>query len=263
VSLAARYATFDLLILVGCYLALLDSPTVPGPNVRKSIQPQLAPGDALEKFFDWTMDVKAAGWNAILTVTIRTALVFAIFFQVFLGTDYGMANGRAWHQEQLLTADVTVNIDHAPNNLVRSALYPNPYFEASFIRSMAHFARKHHLSLFATSDVALYTKKGLPGDHTAPSTSIRLPATGATLKGNVWLVASAVDDYQVARVEFHMTAVQGGEVFVATTTPFQYGWLGGWKTTSVPDGPYTLTSVAYDAAGNRGSSTSRPIVVAN
>jgi hypothetical protein len=48
---------------------------------------------------------------------------------------------------------------------------------------------------------------------------------------------------------------------VATGTRF--GWIFNWNTTSVPNGAYTLTSVATDPAGNVGRSAGVAITVAN
>jgi Bacterial Ig domain/Bacterial Ig-like domain len=50
---------------------------------------------------------------------------------------------------------------------------------------------------------------------------------------------------------------------IAMATPTYYGWLAVWDTTTVPDGTYTLQSVAYDAAGNSGRSTGIRVTVDN
>ena len=48
----------------------------------------------------------------------------------------------------------------------------------------------------------------------------------------------------------------------STTIPaqqFVYGWLGGLKTTTLPDGTYTIQSAAFDAGGEVGRS--KPVTV--
>ena len=49
----------------------------------------------------------------------------------------------------------------------------------------------------------------------------------------------------------------------ATATATIYGWLASWDTTTVPDGPYTLQSVAYAADGNTGRSSGVAVTVKN
>ena len=41
------------------------------------------------------------------------------------------------------------------------------------------------------------------------------------------------------------------------------GWTASWNSTTVPDGTYTLQSVAYDAAGNQGASSGVTVIVEN
>ena len=96
-----------------------------------------------------------------------------------------------------------------------------------------------------------------------PTTSVVIPSTGATVSGShVVLDASASDNQQVTKVEFHLTGGSYTEVLIATATPTYYGWLAFWDSTTVPDGTYTLQSTAYDAAGSA-QSTSVTIQVGN
>ncbi len=50
---------------------------------------------------------------------------------------------------------------------------------------------------------------------------------------------------------------------IATATPTIYGWLASWNTTTVPNGPYTLQSVASYAGGVSGTSAPITITVGN
>ena len=50
---------------------------------------------------------------------------------------------------------------------------------------------------------------------------------------------------------------------IATATPSIYGWLATWKTTAVPNGTYTLQSVAAYGGGVSGTSSGITITVAN
>ena len=50
---------------------------------------------------------------------------------------------------------------------------------------------------------------------------------------------------------------------VASTFSTIYGWLGGWDTTDVPNGTYTLQSVVTDDAGNSETSPGVSVTVDN
>ena len=96
-----------------------------------------------------------------------------------------------------------------------------------------------------------------------PSTSVLFPSSGATLSGSGLLDASASGNVAVTKVEFRLTGGALNNALIATATPTYYGWLAGWNTTTVPNGTYTLQSVAYDASGNSGKSAGVTITVAN
>lgn len=97
---------------------------------------------------------------------------------------------------------------------------------------------------------------GGTGDTTAPTTAITAPADGSTVSGTTLVSASASDDVGVAKVEFYL---DGG--LVATDTSAPYEW--SWDTTTSADGTHSLSSKAYDAAGNVGTSASVTVTVAN
>ena len=82
----------------------------------------------------------------------------------------------------------------------------------------------------------------------APTTSILIPAKGATLSGSTYLDASAAN---ATGVEFLLFGGNGywGDV-VGTATPTYYGWLYHWDTTTVPNGSYVLLSQATGARGS-------------
>jgi hypothetical protein len=100
-------------------------------------------------------------------------------------------------------------------------------------------------------------------DNPLPTTSVLVPSAGANLSGNQWLDAGASGNVAVKKVEFHITGGALNDVLVATGTLTYYGWIAGWDTTTVPNGSYTLQSVAYDASGNVGRSAGVTIIIAN
>jgi beta-lactamase superfamily II metal-dependent hydrolase len=94
------------------------------------------------------------------------------------------------------------------------------------------------------------------GDTTLPTTSITAPAAGATVSGTVAVNASASDNVGVTKVEFYL---DGALKSTDTTSP--YSW--SWDTTTATNASHTLTSKAYDAALNVGTSTSVSVTVSN
>ncbi len=94
------------------------------------------------------------------------------------------------------------------------------------------------------------------GDTTAPTTSISSPSSGSTVSGTTTISASASDNVGVTKVEFY-----AGSSLIGTDTSAPYSL--SWNTTSVANGGYSLTTKAYDAAGNVGSSTSVSVTVNN
>jgi outer membrane protein assembly factor BamB len=95
-----------------------------------------------------------------------------------------------------------------------------------------------------------------------PTTSVVRPSNGATLSGTAALVASASDDVSVSKVEFHLTGGSYNDLLIGTAVAY-FGWDYNWNTTSVPNGTYTLNSVAYDPAENVGRSTNVTVNLAN
>jgi hypothetical protein len=67
----------------------------------------------------------------------------------------------------------------------------------------------------------------------------------------------------VSKVEFHLTGGSLNDAVVATATPSIWGWYTSWDSTTVPDGTYTLKSVAYNTSGTQAYSAGVTIIVEN
>ncbi len=93
-------------------------------------------------------------------------------------------------------------------------------------------------------------------DVTAPTTSITAPANGAVVSGAVSVTASASDNIAVTRVEFYLDGLLN-----STDTTSPYAW--SWDTTASSNASHSLTSKAYDAAGNAGTSAAVSVTVNN
>jgi hypothetical protein len=105
----------------------------------------------------------------------------------------------------------------------------------------------------ADTDYALQSVAAFPGGATAtsgalfvsvlnplPSTTLGVPSNGATVTGGQWLDASASPG--TTDVDFELTGGTLTNYVIATGTPTYFGWLGGFDSTTVPNGSYTLTS---------------------
>jgi hypothetical protein len=82
-----------------------------------------------------------------------------------------------------------------------------------------------------------------------PTTSVLIPSNGATVSGSTLLDASASN---ATSVEFQLFGgIYGffGPV-LCTATPTIYGWLCSWNTTTVPNGSYLLSSLAFNSTGS-------------
>lgn len=95
-----------------------------------------------------------------------------------------------------------------------------------------------------------------PVDAFAPSVSIAAPLGSSTVSGLVAVNVNASDNVGVARVELK---VNGTVVATDSATPYNFSW----NSAGVANGMNSLVAVAYDAAGNVGSSATVAVNVAN
>jgi hypothetical protein len=139
----SRYTTFDVLVLVGIYLALLERPRwsvrarSPSPPVAAGLlpsdpRPRLAPPMA---------------WLQRHTLRVlRAALLVAIVIQVSVGIYYGLPGAKANYDRQVADVAILRTIDHRSDATVRDRLYYAR--SAGWIRMQVEFLKEHHLSLF-------------------------------------------------------------------------------------------------------------------
>ena len=100
-------------------------------------------------------------------------------------------------------------------------------------------------------------------DNPPPTTSVIIPSSsGVTLSGIVVVDAAASGGGGVAQVQFALTGSLGQTV-VGTAVPTIYGYLLSLNTTTVPNGSYTLQSVASNSVGNTGYSPGVQVTIDN
>ena len=100
------------------------------------------------------------------------------------------------------------------------------------------------------------TYSGGGADTTPPTTSLTAPTSGATVSGTTVVTASASDNVAVTKVEFYLDGV-----LQSTDTTAPYSW--SWNTTTAANGSHALSTKAYDAAGNVGTSATVSVTVSN
>ncbi len=93
-------------------------------------------------------------------------------------------------------------------------------------------------------------------DLETPQVAVTAPAAASFRHGTITLAAQASDDQGVTLVEFR---VDGAVVGSDSAAPYQVSWA----STSVPDGPHTVTARGYDASGNVGLSAPVTVTVDN
>lgn len=93
-------------------------------------------------------------------------------------------------------------------------------------------------------------------DLTPPTTSITAPAGASTVSGTINVNADADDNIAVTKVEFY---VDGALIGTDTGSPYSISW----NTTTISNGSHNLTSKAYDAANNTGTSAIVSVTVSN
>ena len=81
-----------------------------------------------------------------------------------------------------------------------------------------------------------------------PTTSVLVPTSGATLSGLTYIDASASNATSVKFLLFGGVYGYGAPV-ICTARLTYYGWLCSWNSTTVPNGYYTLTSLASNSGG--------------
>jgi hypothetical protein len=133
---ASRYTTYNVLVLVGIYLATLSHRTPASHQTSSRDQSPLRVGAAA-----W-IPSHAARINGGLFAVALAAVVVQVIFSFHFGLD----GARYEHRVYVDSATITRNIDHEPDSTVTFGLYfLDP---ANVLRAEAHFLRSHNLSLF-------------------------------------------------------------------------------------------------------------------
>jgi hypothetical protein len=98
-------------------------------------------------------------------------------------------------------------------------------------------------------------------DIGSPIVSLFSPSGSTTFTGTVDLTATAVDDRDVVGVQFQLNGQNIGSELTAESSPTKYQL--SWDSHGVANGPYSLTAVARDAAGNTTTSAGVAVTISN
>jgi hypothetical protein len=101
------------------------------------------------------------------------------------------------------------------------------------------------------------TSRSFRVDNTPPQVELKEPKDNKKARGVYTFVANAFDHNGVERVQFCLNGKKVGEP--VTTAPYSREI----DTVEFPDGAYTVTALAFDAAGNVGTSAPARMVLAN
>jgi leucyl aminopeptidase len=194
-------------------------------------------------------DYTNAAQNSFIQSLISTYL--PTLTQSTSACGYGCSDHASWHNRgfaasipfESLMSQYNPRIHTANDTLANSD--PTAGHAAKFARLAAAYLAELAKGGFGTG-----------GDTTPPTTSVTAPASGATLTGTVTLSATASDNVGVTNVQF---LVDGNVVGSDTTSPYSISW----NSAGVANGAHTISSRAYDAAGNSGASAGVGVTVSN
>ena len=100
---------------------------------------------------------------------------------------------------------------------------------------------------------------------TQPSTSIIAPSDEATLSGPKAFLDAGESDYEVkvTKLQFVLSGIGYRRTVLGSATDTLAGWVFSWNTTTVPNGTYSLRSLATNAAGKSSYSPAITVKVEN
>ena len=114
-------------------------------------------------------------------------------------------------------------------------------------KTMANVGKAGGLWTFTTSGTPPTNPPPPQPDTTAPTVYVYSPGNNSTVSGTRDVYASATDNVAAVGVQFKLDGVNLKSE--DTSAPFKISW----DTTTASNGPHTLTAVARDNAGNRGT----------
>jgi len=224
-----RYAMFGVLVWVGCYLGLLDF--VRAESRRRSVD---TGGRQLPFLRHGTCRTLALAGIAALIVV-----------QVVLGTPSGLSDAAAWHRREVVIANVTVNSEHVPNDVLVGYLGLIPAY-GPLVRELIVKAHAQRLSLFDSPLAAAQLRSGL-----LPYVNLVVlaPEDEAVVTGKVPVDTRFLEGTSGSTVQFRITGGRLDDALIGIGQQTIYGRAFRWNSETVPNGVYELQSVATTPHG--------------
>ena len=258
-----RYSIFDLILLAGCYLAVIDGSLFSRSRSRDVITGHQAARSDIHLRRHKLLPDSLTTRRPTTQTSVLLVLIGLILIQIGIGTREAFNAADSWHAHELAAADITANISRAPDDLVQQNL-GSVFESAQFIRDATDVAKVNHLSLFGTALATQLEHQGLTVERPPPVTYIVRPTYGSTVKGQVVLDALASEPYGIGRVEFTIAPESGGSsTVIGLGTQSRYGWISIWNSVSTSNGRYVLRSKAYDTIGTSNQSSGVVITIKN
>lgn len=234
-----------------------------------STDPNLAPGDVDQILTNSTQDLGEPGYDQYFGHGRLNAGGAVQNTYARLNVDYVAPTISITSPTGgTVSGDVLVDVNYSDNKgVVRVELFVNG--KKAIVDTQPPFAFAWDTSELANGDYTLVayafdaagnqgtsspvkvTVKNTEADTTPPTINITSP-TGGTVSGSVPVSVNFSDNVGVTRTELY---VNGSKIAENTGTAASFTW----NTTVLADGSHTLVAYAFDAAGNRG--TSSPVVV--
>ena len=231
-----RYTVFAIFVLVGLYLALLDPPVA--SELRSPEHGARSPAGSARRLRHVS--------DPLFTLA-RVVVGVGIVLTVILGSTNGISQARGIRENRLYLGQVTVRANQYPDTVVGNLDWLET---AQSLRGRITIAKDHHLSLFGTGDATRYlSEKPLDLYSTPLRAAVTLPGNGSTLNGKQFLDVRISTQFDVTKVDYVLSGPGREDTTVATGSRTNYGWLGRWNTSTVPDGSYTIEAKVSDSGG--------------
>ena len=232
----------------------------PEPNAPNTINNTCADGNAGSYHTDESLDALKVATNDSTVLAAGKAVTITATAFCFDNTDAldlyyaANANSPSW----ILIGTQTCTAGGVTK--IFTANYTLPSGSLQAIRGNFRFGGSQSTCSNGTyddhDDLAFVVGSGVP-DSTPPTTAITSPAGGATVSGTIPVNATASDNIGITKVQFFLD----GSILLGTDTIAPYSI--NWNTTGVSNGNHNLTSKAFDAQNNVGTSDAVGVTVNN
>lgn len=232
-----------------------------------SVQPSLSNSQIVDVLLKNSDDIGAAGYDVYYGYgrvnAYRAVAAASSYFNVDTTapsvTIGSPQNGATLSGTVSITATATDNVGVSKMEVLIDGVVVGQSASASVSyswNSLSYTNATHTIQVRAydaannigSSSASVTVQNNVVADTTAPTVAITSPRDGAILSSNQKISVSATDNVRVTRLELYIDGQLVGSTTSSSTT-----WT--WNTSKVARGQHNLQALAYDAAGNTGSST--------